>query len=98
MAGGCHRERRALDWLLGAFHDQGLLHSDFLVGQRGRSRRAQRDWCVSGRWLVRKSHCLERFDGQARYALIVTIRAPGSNIDIFTLVETVISVASAVET
>jgi hypothetical protein len=34
----------------------------------------------------------------SKYALIVTIRAPGSNVDIFTLVETAISITNAVET
>lgn len=40
---------------------------------------------------------MERFDGTARYALIVTVRAPGSNVDIFTPVENAIAIASAIE-
>jgi hypothetical protein len=50
---------------------------------------------VSGWW--KEKPYLERFDGQARYAVIVTIRAPGSKVDIFTPVEAAISVVNAVE-
>ena len=50
---------------------------------------------VSGWW--KEKPYLERFDGQARYALIVTIRAPGSDVDIYTPVEAAISIVNAVE-
>jgi hypothetical protein len=43
-----------------------------------------------GGWWKEKPY-LDRFDERARYALIVTIRAPGSNVDIFTPVETAIA-------
>jgi hypothetical protein len=86
------------DWLLGTFRDRGSLHSDFWLGSAADL--ADRDaigvFPVSGWW--KEKPYLERFDGQARYALIVTIRAPGSNVDIYTPVETAISVASAIET
>jgi hypothetical protein len=45
----------------------------------------------------KKSPNLERFDAKARYALIVTIRAPGSDVDIYTPVETQVSVPVDVE-
>jgi hypothetical protein len=41
---------------------------------------------------------LERYDGLARYALIVTIRAPGSDVDIYTPVETQVAIAAEIET
>jgi hypothetical protein len=50
-----------------------------------------------GGWWKEKPY-LERLDGQARYALIVTIRAPGSDVDIATPVEAAISVTSEVAT
>lgn len=37
-------------------------------------------------------------DALARYALIVTIRAPGADVDIFTPVEAAVTVQTAVET
>lgn len=40
----------------------------------------------------------ERFDGIARYALIVTIRAPGSEVDIVTPEEAAVTIQTAVET
>jgi hypothetical protein len=85
------------DWLLGTFRDRGSLHSDFWLGSAADL--AERDaigvFPVGGWW--KEKPYLERFDGQAPYALIVTIRAPGVNVDIFTPVEAAISVASAVE-
>ena len=66
------------DWLLGTFRDRGSLHSDFWFGSAADL--AERDaigvFPVGGWW--KEKPYLERFDGQARYALIVTIRAPGS--------------------
>jgi hypothetical protein len=86
------------DWLLGTFRDRGSLHSDFWFGSAADL--AERDaigvFPVGGWW--KEKPYLDRFDGQARYAVIVTIRAPGSNVDIFTPVETAISISSAIET
>jgi hypothetical protein len=86
------------DWLLGTFRDRGSLHSDFWFGSAADL--AERDavgvFPIGGWW--KEKPYLERFDGQTRYALIVTIRAPGADVDIFTPVETAISIASAVET
>jgi hypothetical protein len=81
----------AEDWLLGTFRDRGSLHSDFWLGTAADL--AERDaigvFPVGGWW--KEKPYLERFDDRARYALIVTIRAPGSNVDIFTPVETAIA-------
>ncbi|MDA9545633.1 hypothetical protein ACM43_14605 [Bradyrhizobium sp. CCBAU 45321] len=72
------------DWLLGTFRDNGSVHSDFWSGSAADL--AERDaigvFPVGGWW--KEKPYLERFDSTARYALIVTIRAPGSNVDIFT--------------
>lgn len=84
------------DWLLGTFRDRGSLHSDFWFGSAADL--AERDavgvFPVSGWW--KEKPYLERFDGQVRYALIVTIRAPGSQVDIYTPVEAEISIVNAV--
>lgn len=83
------------NWLLGTFRDRGSLHSDFWLGSAADL--AERDaigvFPVGGWW--KEKPYLERFEAQARYALIVTIRAPGANVDIFTPVETAIT--SAIE-
>ena len=86
------------EWLLGTFRDRGSLHADFWSGSAADL--AERDavgvFPVGGWW--KEKPYLERFDGMARYALIVTIRAPGSNVDIFTPVETALAVQTVVET
>jgi hypothetical protein len=85
------------DWLLGTFRDNGSVHSDFWSGSAADL--AERDaigvFPVGGWW--KEKPYLERFDGTARYALIVTIRAPGSNVDIFTPVENAIAIAGSIE-
>ena len=50
---------------------------------------------VAGWW--KEKPFLERYDALARYALIVTIRAPGSDVDIYTPVEIQV-VAAEIET
>lgn len=86
------------DWLLGTFRDRGSLHSDFWSGSAADL--AERDaigvFPVGGWW--KEKPYLERFDGLARYALIVTIRAPGSKVDIFTPVKAAVSIQTAIET
>jgi hypothetical protein len=85
------------EWLFGTFRDRGSLHSDFWSGSAADL--AERDavgvFPVSGWW--KEKPYLERFDTPTRYALIVTIRAPGSEVDIFTPVEAAIAVVNAVE-
>lgn len=86
------------DWLLGTFRDRGSLHADFWSGSAAdlADRDAVGVFPVGGWW--KEKPYLERFDALARYALVVTIRAPGSNVDIFTPVEVAITVQTAVET
>jgi hypothetical protein len=86
------------NWLLGTFRDRGSLHADFWSGSAADL--AERDavgvFPVGGWW--KEKPFLERFDALTRYALIVTIRAPGSNVDIYTPVATSVAVVNAVET
>ena len=49
-----------------------------------------------GGWWKEKPY-LDRYDAVARYALIVTIRARGSDVDIYTPVETQVGVAAEIE-
>lgn len=86
------------DWLLGTFRDRGSLHADFWSGSAAdlAEREAIGVFPVGGWW--KEKPYLERFDALARYALVVTIRAAGSNVDIFTPVETALTVQTAVET
>ena len=86
------------EWLLGPkFRDQGSLHSDFWSGTAADL--AQRDaigvFPVGGWW--KEKPYLERWDTQARYALIVTIKAPGIEVDIYTPVEAKIAIAAEID-
>ena len=84
------------EWLLGAFRDRGSIHSDIWRGTAADL--AERDaigvFPVGGWW--KEKPFLERYDGLARYALIVTIRAPGSDVDIYTPVEAQVAVAAEI--
>jgi Subtilase family len=85
------------EWLLGPkFRDQGSLHSDFWSGTAVDL--AQRDaigvFPVGGWW--KEKPYLEKWDSKARYSLIVSIRAPGVEVDIYTPVENQISIAAVV--
>lgn len=85
------------EWLLGPkYRDQGSLHSDFWSGTAADL--AQRDaigvFPVGGWW--KEKPYLEKWDTEARYALIVTIKAPGVEVDIYTPVETKIAIAAEI--
>ncbi|TIW62829.1 MAG: hypothetical protein E5V60_23445 [Mesorhizobium sp.] len=84
--------------MLGTFRDRGSLHADFWSGSAADL--AERDaigvFPVGGWW--KEKPYLERVDALARYALIVTIRAPGVDVDIFTPVEAALTVETSVET
>lgn len=86
------------EWLLGTFRDRGSLHADFWSGSAADL--AERDaigvFPVGGWW--KEKPYLERVDALARYALIVTMRAPGVDVDIFTPVEAALTVETSVET
>ena len=84
------------DWLIGTARDVGSVHSD--VWQGTAADLAARDaigvFPVGGWW--KEKPYLERVDTPARYSLIVTIRVPGTDIDIYTPVETQIAIAAEV--
>jgi hypothetical protein len=74
------------DWVLGQIRDRGSLHSDIWRGSAAAL--AERDaigvFPVSGWWKEKPS--LQRWDRAARYALLVSIRAPQANVDIYTAI------------
>lgn len=85
------------EWLLGPkYRDQGSLHSDFWFGTAADL--AQRDaigvFPVGGWW--KEKPYLEKWDTEARYSLIVTIKAPGVEVDIYTPVQTKIAIVAEI--
>jgi hypothetical protein len=72
------------NWVLGTIRDKGSIHSDIWRGSAAEL--AERDaigvFPVSGWW--KEKPALQRWDRSARYALVVSVRAPGANIDIYT--------------
>jgi hypothetical protein len=72
------------NWVLGPIRDRGSTHSDIWCGSAAAL--ADRDaigvFPVSGWWKEKPG--LQRWDRSARYALLVSVRAPGANIDIYT--------------
>jgi hypothetical protein len=75
-------------WVLGPnVRDRGSIHSDIWRGSAAAL--ADRDavgiFPVTGWWKENPSH--KRFDRNARYALIISIRAPEAEIDIYSAIE-----------
>lgn len=74
------------DWVLGPIRDRGSIHSDIWRGSAAAL--ADRDaigvFPVSGWWKEKPG--LQRWDRSARYALLVSVRAPGANVDIYTAI------------
>jgi hypothetical protein len=75
------------NWFLGMIRDRGSVHSDIWRGSAAAL--AERDaigvFPVSGWWKEKPG--LQRWDRAARYALVVSIKAPGAGIDIYTAIE-----------
>jgi Subtilase family len=71
------------DWVLGPIRDRGSIHSDIWRGSAAAL--ADRDaigvFPTSGWW--KEKPALQRWERAARYALVVSIRAPASEIDIY---------------
>jgi len=88
----------AEEWLLGTFRDSGSIHSDIWRGTAADL--AERDaigvFPIGGWW--KEKPFLERYSESARYSLIVTIRAPGTDVDIYTPVENQVVVPIEIET
>ncbi|MFV3131538.1 S8 family peptidase [Niveispirillum sp. KHB5.9] len=85
------------NWYLGGtVRDRGSLHSDWWRGTAAdlAGRDAIGIYPVGG-WWKEKPH-LDRWNTAARYALIVTIRAPGTNVDLYTPVANQVSVPISV--
>ncbi len=80
------------DWLLGTARDVGSVHSDLWRGTAAdlAARDAIGVYPVGGWW--KEKPYLERVDTPARYSLLVTIRAPGTEVDIYTPVEAQIAI------
>ena len=74
------------NWVFGTVRDKGSIHSDIWRGSAAEL--AERDaigvFPVSGWW--KEKPALQWWDRSARYALIVSVRAPGANIDIYTAI------------
>jgi hypothetical protein len=71
------------DWVLGPIRDRGSIHSDIWRGSAAAL--AERDaigvFPLSGWW--KEKPALQRWERAARYALLISIRAPGSEVDIY---------------
>ncbi len=80
------------DWFLGAIRDAGSVHSDLWTGTAAdlAARDAIAVFPVMGWW--REKPNLERFTRRVRYALIVTIQAHNSALDIYTPVANQIAI------
>lgn len=81
------------DWILGpTVRDRGSVHSDIWRGSAAAL--AERDaigvFPISGWW--KEKPTLQRWDRAARYALIVSIRAPETEIDLYTAIANKIAV------
>ncbi len=96
------KTRRGADdpqWLIGKQNrHRGSLHGDIWRGSAAElaSRGNIAVYPALGWWKTR--HRLERYDQAARYALIVSIRAPESNVDLYTEVANQIRISTEVET
>lgn len=72
------------NWFLGFPRDRGSIHSDVWHGTAAdlAARDAIAVYPVSGWWKEKPN--LQRWERSVRYALLVTIRAPGADVDIYT--------------
>lgn len=87
------------DWLLGTQNrHKGSLHCDSWQGSAANlaSRGVIGIYPALGWWKTRPA--LERYDRPVRYALIVSIRAPETAVDLYTAVANQIGIAVGVET
>ena len=70
-------------WVLGQIRDRGSIHSDIWRGSAAAL--AERDavgvFPIAGWW--KEKPALQRWDRSARYSLLISVRAPGSDVDIY---------------
>jgi hypothetical protein len=85
------------DWLLGTLRDRGSIHSDRWTGTAAdlASRGLVAVYPVIGWW--RERHQLGKWNKQARYSLIVTIKTPETAMDIYTEVANKVKIPIKVE-
>lgn len=94
-----HSASDSSEWLIGSqLRSRGALQSDRWTGTA--SDLASRDrlavFPVSGWWRYRRA--LGRYNQLARYALIVSISAPGVSVDLYTPIANAVAVATAITT
>lgn len=84
-------------WFLGTIRNRGSIHSDFWSGTAAQlaGRAAVGVFPIGGWW--REKTNLERWEQRVRYALIVSIRAPEAEIDIYTPVANAIAAQVQIE-
>jgi len=74
------------DWVLGPIRDRGSIHSDIWRGSAAAL--AERDaigvYPVGGWW--KEKPVLQRWDRPVRYSLLVSVRVPGADVDIYTAI------------
>lgn len=80
------------DWMLGTIRDRGSIHSDVWRGTAAdlAGRDAIGVFPVSGWWKEKPG--LQRWERSARYTLLVSIRAPEAEIDLYTPIEAQLAV------
>ncbi|MBA4034577.1 MAG: hypothetical protein C0480_08270 [Bradyrhizobium sp.] len=82
-AGGSTSTVGGDSWVLGPIRDRGSIHSDIWRGSAAAL--AERDavgvFPISGWW--KEKPALQRWDRATRYSLLISIRAPGSEVDIY---------------
>jgi hypothetical protein len=80
------------NWVLGPIRDRGSIHSDIWRGSAAAL--ADRDaigvFPISGWW--KEKPALQRWDRATRYALLVSIRTPGADIDIYSAISNQLAV------
>ncbi|MGZ8216744.1 S8 family peptidase [Methylomagnum sp.] len=80
-------------WQLGSnLRHLGSLHSDTWAGTAAAlaERGVLAVYPVAGWWRTRKK--LERYDKKARYALVVSIRTPETDVDLYSIVENLVAI------
>jgi hypothetical protein len=84
------------NWLLGRARDRGSIHSDIWRGSAAAL--ADRDaigvFPVSGWW--KEKPALQRWERASRYSLMVSIRAPDADVDIYTAISNQLAVPVAI--
>ncbi len=94
---GTHRSGGDPAWLIGHGRHRGSLHGDIWRGSAAdlASRGHIAVYPALGWWKTR--HALERYDKAARYALVISIKAPETDVDLYAEVANRVGIAVSVE-